>query len=358
MLQATLPEAAQQQQFAQLYAQYQGDWDGFWAAASQAFGTAATTQLQLAGQLYYLTVNNEPLVSALLAAEASPPLGSTLDLASRGYYEPARWAPLIGASVPPQIPGADADEQAGNYAQLLAAQVRVTYPTAVAADQVRRSILPVPGDADAAESVAGFLTEQQASFEIGVEPVQAFLARTGLTRTPAEVITAVKRMQRVYQLTPDDPSMAVLLRHNLDSAFAITRYDAAGFARAFADQLGGADKAASDPRRARQVFAATLSVTVGYLSGRATPTLGGNAPIQYGYPPRRPRRITRSPPTRRWRTCSGRWTTATARTAGRSSAPPPTWSTCSTTSTSPRPSGGGNPQDVLLRAAPTCSTSR
>ncbi len=53
------------------------------------------------------------------------------------------------------------------------------------------------------------------------------------------MITEIKRLQRVYQLTPDDASMAVLLHHNLDSAFAITRYDAAGFARAFAGQLGG-----------------------------------------------------------------------------------------------------------------------
>ena len=145
MLPPTLPEAAQQRQFAQLYAQYQGDWASFWAAAEQAFGAAATAQLQMTGQLYTLTVNNQPLVSALLAAEASAPLTSTLDLATRGYYTPGKWAPLIGASIPPGIPGADADEQAGNYAELLAAQVRIAFPTAVLADQVAHGTLPVTG---------------------------------------------------------------------------------------------------------------------------------------------------------------------------------------------------------------------
>ena len=46
------------------------------------------------------------------------------------------------------------------------------------------------------------------------------------------MVTEVKRLQRAYQLTPDDASMGVLLRHNLDSAFAVTRYDADGFTRA------------------------------------------------------------------------------------------------------------------------------
>ena len=285
MLQPTLPEAIQQRQFAQLYAQHQGDWASFWPAAERLFGAAATAQLQMTGQLYALTVNNQPLVSALMTAEAGAPLTSTQDLAARGYYTPGKWAPLIGSSIPPGIPGADADEQASNYAQLLAAQVRIAFPTAVLADQVAQGTLPVTGTAQTATEVAGFLTTNQGQFEIGAEPVEAYLARTGLTGTPAAVVTEVKRLQRAYQLTPDDASLGVLLRHNLDSAFAVTRYDADGFTRAFASQLGGPDAAAAIHARARQIFAATLSVTVAYLGGRIAPGLGGQAPVQYGYPP-------------------------------------------------------------------------
>ena len=155
-----------------------------------------------------------------------------------------------------------------------------------------------------------------------------------MTGTPAEVVTEIKRLQRAYQLTPDDASMAVLLQHNLDSAFAVTRYDAEGFARAFSGQLGGPDNAAAIHARARQIFAATLSVTVAYLGGRMAPGLGGQAPVQYGYPPppRRPgsqrRAALPAVASPRLRTCSDRSTTAAARTAARSSARPPTWSTC------------------------------
>jgi Neuraminidase-like domain/FHA domain len=284
MLQTTLPEPAQQEQFARLYAQYADDPGSLWTASAQAFGTAATARLQLTGQLYYLTVNNEPLVSALLAAEASNPITSPQDLATLGYYDPAKWAPLIGASIPPQIPGSDADEQASNYAQLLAAQVRISYPTTVVADQVRRAILPTAGGADVAAGVTAFLTEQS-DFAIGAEPVEAYIARTGVPQPPPATVAAIKRIQRVYQLTPDDASMAMLLHHNLDSAFAITRYDAAGFTRAFGGRLGGEDRAAMIHQRASQVFASTLSLAVGYLGGRVTPSFGGSSPVQYGFAP-------------------------------------------------------------------------
>ena len=240
MLQGTLPEAAQQQQFAQLYTQYQGDWATFWPAAERLFGSAATARLQLIGQLQLLAVNNQQLVSALMAADPKTPRTSVQDLAARGYYTPDAWAPLVGATIPPGIPGADADEQAANYAQQLAAQVRIAFPTAVMADQVGRGILPIVGTAQTATDVASFLTTNQGQFEIGAEPVEAYLARTGVTGTPSAVVTEVKRLQRAYQLTPVDTILGVLLRHNLDSAFAVTRYDADGFTRAFADKLGGA----------------------------------------------------------------------------------------------------------------------
>ncbi len=284
MLRPALPDESSQQEFARLYAQYQGDWTGFWPAVEQAFGQDATTRLQLTGQLYYLTINNEPLVSALMS-QTDNPLTSLGDLASLGFYDPATWKPLIGGVVPAQIPGSNADEQVANYADLLAAHVRLAYPTAVAADQVRRSILPIVGTADVADSVAGFLTAQQAGFAVGVEPVEAYIARTGLTETPPDVVTAIKRIQRAYQLTPDDASMAVLLHHNLDSAYAITRYGSAGFTRAFAGELGGADKAGAVYARASQVFSATLGVTLAYLTGRTAPSLGGQSPVQYGFWP-------------------------------------------------------------------------
>ena len=68
---------------------HQGDWSDFWTEVDRQAGTSAAGRLRLIGQLYYLTHNNEPLVTALLAAETEPPLQSTADLAARGYYDAA-----------------------------------------------------------------------------------------------------------------------------------------------------------------------------------------------------------------------------------------------------------------------------
>ena len=255
MLQATIPEAAQQERLTQLCAEYGGNGASFWPAAEEALGTGPMKQLQLISRLLHLTAGDEPLVAALLAAEADSPLTSAMDLAAHGYYDAATWVPVIGAAIPPGIPGADAGEQASNYAQLLAAQVGIAFPTAVLADQVRRNILPIADTPDVATAVANFLTSDQGRFEIGVEPVEAYIARTGLTGTPAGVITQVKRLQQAYQLTHDDASLAVLLRHNLGSALAVARYDPAGFVRAFAGELGGAATASAIHAWAGQVFA-------------------------------------------------------------------------------------------------------
>ena len=296
MLQATLPEPAQQEQFAQLYAQYQGDWAASGRRPSRRSGAGPAKQLQLPGQLYYLTVNNQPLVAALHGRRGRQPAHLRPGPGRPRLLRPGQVGAADRRVDPARIPGADAAEQAGNYAQLLAAQVRIAYP-----DRGRwptrssANILPIADTADIAAGVASFLTAHQGDFEIGVEPVEAYIARTGLSGTPTAVVTQVKRLQRVYQLTPDDTSMAVLLHHNLDSAFAITRYDAAGFTRAFGDKLGGTGS--RPPRSTRgpsRSSPPTLSVTAGYLGGRVAPALGGQAPIQYGYPaavgPARPTR--------------------------------------------------------------------
>jgi hypothetical protein len=79
------------------------------------------------------------------------------------------------------------------------------------------------------------------------------------------VIARVKRLQQVYQLTTDAPSMAILLDSGVDSALAVTRYPAAGFHSTFADKLGGTDAAAALHTWAGQV----LAVSAGPRRSRA-----------------------------------------------------------------------------------------
>ncbi len=281
LLQVSLgDDATKQQQFAQLYTQYRDDLPTFWANVQTAFGPDSAKKLQLDGQLGLLTLNNAPLIGKLHAAEQQSPLTSTLDLAGRGYYQAAKWQPLVTGAVPPQVAGATPAEQAANYAELLAAQVRLAFPTAVLADMVTRGAVPVQGTGDVAKGVSTFLTANQGKFEIGIEPVEGYLERTALTGTPAPVLQQIKRLQRVYQITPDDQTMTALLQNGLDSAYAITQYDAEGFSRTFADALGGAAVANQVHAKARQVHGAVLNVVTSYVTARRVPGLGA---IDGGY---------------------------------------------------------------------------
>jgi hypothetical protein len=288
MLSAASLAGSSQQTFAELYVQYRNNPAALWPAVTTALGAATAASLQLAGRLFYMTINNAPLISALTTAEKANPITSTADLALRGYYDPAKWTPIIGTSVPTGIPGAPGTEQQNNYANLLAAQVRVAHPTVVLATQVAAGVLKTTDTPAVATGVHDFLISHQGQFEIGLEPVEAYIARTKLTGTAPAVVTQIKRLQRAYQLTPDDQSLAILLSNNLDSAYAVTRYDAEGFKRAFAAKLGGAETASAIHARASQVFSAVLNVTVNYLGARVAPSLGGGFPVHVPFPPPAP----------------------------------------------------------------------
>jgi len=275
MLAISISDANQQQQFAQLYAQYQGDNTGLWSAVTNSLGVDVTTRLQLDGKLAYISVNNAPLITALHNAEKASPLTAAIDLVKKGYYDAAKWQPLIGTSVPSQIPGDTAAEQSANYASTLAAQVRLAFPTAVVADLITQGKVPIQGDATVATGVTTFLNTNQDNFAIGREAVEAFIARTKLTGTNPSVVAQIKRIQRVYQLTPDDSTMSALLNNQVDSAYAITRYDSAGFVTSFKDKLGGEQAAANIYQRARQIHGSVLSVTMHYLTAQTGLQLGG-----------------------------------------------------------------------------------
>ncbi|HEV2647203.1 MAG TPA: neuraminidase-like domain-containing protein [Acidobacteriaceae bacterium] len=283
---STLPEqvgqvlttALEQSKFASLVSQYIEDPSGFWAEVKTQF-PAQVDQLQLLGRLNYLTLNNATLANAL-SQVLTPEAGGTGDLTklvSAGLYEPAAWAQHIGGSVPAGIPGATPAEQATNYATFLAAQVKLAYPTAVLADQVAKGTVPVAGGANVAAVVSRFLSDNQSAFAFGAEPVDAYINRTKVAPPTAEALAQIKRIQRVYQLTTSDDAMTALLNQGIDSAYAITRYDEAGFTIAYSAQLGGDNVAAAIHDRAKQIYNSVLNVAVSYGVSQRSPSLPGGS---------------------------------------------------------------------------------
>jgi hypothetical protein len=273
MLGASGLNVAQQQQFASLYAAHRTDLNTFWKAAGDTFGKDAANRLQVSGKLAFLTRNNAPLMQRLQKVVGANGLSDPLQLAQAGYHRVEKWNALLNANtpIPKEIPGATAEIRRGNYAQFLAAQVRLSYPTATVAEMVKSGDLKV----DVPDQISKFLTDHQGRFEIGAQPVQQYIARNKLA-VPGAIVAEVNRLQRVFQITTSDQAMGALLKNGMHAAYHIVRVEREAFIQKFAGELGGADDAAGIYDQAVQVHHAVLNVAVSYITARSNLQLGAS----------------------------------------------------------------------------------
>lgn len=265
MLGVSSLDAAEQKQFAELYAAHRTDMSTFWKAVGDRFGANKMKRLQLDGRLGLLTINNAPLIEAVHKAAGANGLDDPVELARRGYHRAAQWSQLLSDNVPvpEEIPGDTPAARRTNYAEYLGAQLRLSYPTASVAEMVKSGDLPV----NAPEQVDTFLTEHQGKFEIGMQPVEQYIARNNLD-VPKETVAQVKRLQRVYQFTPSDQAMIGLMKRGIDAAYHVASYEKETFVENFAEDLGGAEMAALTYDKARQVHGAVLNIAISYLTSK------------------------------------------------------------------------------------------
>jgi hypothetical protein len=277
LLALSLGDGGQIQKAADLYARHGHDPAAFWREARAALGDPTASRLKLDGQLAYLTLNNAPLIKKLHTAAGGHGLSDTAQLPGQGFHRAAKWREVIGGDpIPPEIPGKDDNEKRGRYAELLAAQVRLSFPTAVVAEMVKAGETPA-GSTEVRNGVHAFLTEHQGKFEVGMQPVAQYVARNNLQVAPA-VTREVTRIQRVYQITPDDESMNGLLTKKIDSAYAVVRYDRDEFVRAFKDSVGGERNARLIHAKAQQVHTTVLNVALTFLTAKSAPGIGVHSP--------------------------------------------------------------------------------
>lgn len=269
---------ADQKKFAEIYAANRNNPKALWKETAAAFGEEKTKRLQTDGRLAGFTINNAPLMSKL--KHVTEGRTDILDLAKSGYHRPEKWVDLLAAdvAVPKEIAGDTPEEKRTNYSQYLAAQVRLSHPTACIAEMVNSGDLPLTDASPIAPTnVATFLGENEGKFELGVEPIHQYIARTKI-QVAGETVKQVARLQRVLQLTPNDQSMKGLMARSMDSAYHITRLERDEFVTRFSGDLGGAEDAAFIHDRAVQVHNAVLNLTLGYLSARTSPAIGVHSP--------------------------------------------------------------------------------
>lgn len=269
-------DEAQQESFTQLCAAHGDDMPALWKAVGSRFGADLGKRLQLDGRLGLLTVNNADLMRKVHGKAGRAGLADPAQLAQMGLAEPQAWRSLLGTDVPipAEIPGEGIEEKRVNYGEYLAAQVRLAYPTAAVAHLIRSGAMPVEGrSAGLSDKVASFLGEQQGKFEIGVDPVQRYVRKNGL-EVADETMQALQRVQRVYQITPGDKAMTVLMKRGVGAALDVVRYDKRAFVEEFAADLGGEDQAALVHDRSSQVHGAVLNIAMSYVTARNAPVLG------------------------------------------------------------------------------------
>lgn len=273
----------EQKKYADLLVQHRTDMKKFWGAVNEAFPKEAA-RLKIDAKLGYLTINNAKLVRTLhdVAGSADPVRGKSgisdmVDLAFQGYHDQEKWNELLQKNaeipVPNEIPGDNAATRRTNYSRYLAALVRLSYPTASVAEMVGRNYLDLKAPAGISEQVTAFLKEHQDAFQISTQPVEQYIRRKGI-EVPGEVVTQVKRLQRVYQITQNDQSMAVLLSKGVDSAYNVVHHTRAQFVGIYAKDLGSESAAAKVYERAVQLHNYVLITAMSYLTAKKAVPLG------------------------------------------------------------------------------------
>jgi hypothetical protein len=277
------PEVQRQKEirFADLYTRHRDDMDAFWQDVRQSFGEPMEQRLRLDGQLALLTLNNASLISKLHVANGGERLTKSVDLVEAGYYQPEKWLQdLTDLPIPQEIPGADEDERRTRYAELMAAQIQLSFPTATVAQMVFKREMELASP-ELAVPVSNFLNKQE-GFELGVQPIEQFLVQKGvkIEEETRPIVQEVKRLQRVVAITPDNRSMRALLEKGLGSAQAVTRYDRKAFIRDFKDEVGGETVARLIYDRAEQVHNAVLNLAMSFAVQNNAPGIGVHSPAQ------------------------------------------------------------------------------
>lgn len=248
LLRASGLDQRAQATFAEVFLRHSGDGAHLWEEAKQAgISDAQIGRLQLQGKLAFLAGNSARMTKRLLQQELADPVA----LVERDFHRAEAWKNevLAAAGVPPErradlteadrkqlaavIPAAYAadtvEARLELYAEDMARKIRLSYPTQVLTRMLETDTMFQP----LAEQPATLTLLKNAAahgFRLGETPVAAFLQAKPEVKgnlSDAEFQAAsqqVKALQRLYQITPDNESIPVLMAMGITSAYDVTAY--------------------------------------------------------------------------------------------------------------------------------------
>ncbi len=243
-----------------------------WAAAGQA--GLPVPQLQTSARLGLLTLNNATLIGHLLPGIESPDaIGA--NLVTQGLYQPQTWKDRItalagtgdaalAAMIPPAYQGDDTATRLDAYSIDLARKVRLSYPTQVISNMIATDQLSLGAQHDTLKTDVTTVLDRAAAgpgFVIGRSSLPALLAANseelfqGMTADRIAATTAaLGSLTRIYQVSPDDESMKVLMGQGFTSARDIVAMPQQKFVDRYAS-------AYLEPWRAQQIYRKAQQVT-------------------------------------------------------------------------------------------------
>jgi hypothetical protein len=245
MVALALSDTNQQAEFVRLYLNNPTAPD-FWKQAA-ALGIPAQTiaSLQLQGKLLGGLTHNNPLLAKQLQAQIGPQ-GLT-KLADADFHRADTWTALLqnmaavglnqnlGQLIPPAYGGATTPiaDRIAAYAGDLARKVCISLPTRVAARMVERQDIAL---GNSGPGVTQFLrAAEPMGYTLGRTPLNAFLNENSHALpqlSPADT-DAVKRLHRLFQVTPSSESLQAAVKLGFGSAREIAAYGKDAFIAKF-----------------------------------------------------------------------------------------------------------------------------
>ncbi|MBI4519155.1 MAG: carboxypeptidase regulatory-like domain-containing protein, partial [Deltaproteobacteria bacterium] len=242
-----LPQDAQDK-FAPVYLRHRGNGAQLWEEARRAgLDAVHIAKLQLQGKLAFLAGNSEAMTTRLLNKGKDP-----VELAEQDFHTAAAWRKEVfrevlkqedipqdpwanltdadrkqlEAAIPAAYAGEKVEARLDAYAEDMARKVRLSYPTQVLGRLMETDEkFKLPSGHDATVKLLKSATAQ--GFRLGATPVSAFLKSNAGVQgglSDAELQAAgqqMKVLQRVYQITPGNEAMPVLMSLGMTSAFDV-----------------------------------------------------------------------------------------------------------------------------------------
>lgn len=221
------------------------DGDDLWEAArAEGVDEPAIARLQWQGKLAYLAGNSAALTGALMDKLGDgDELRSPVALVEEGFYRAEAWSEqvrsldgVLADVIPADYDGEDVDARLSAYAEDMARKVRLTYPTQVVTRMIDAGDIPLGDSAPVTVKLLDAAGGE--GFELGRDSITAHLAKApglvaDLGDDADEAVETVKTLHRVYQITPGNEAMTVLLELGLTSAYDVTALSYDAFVKVF-----------------------------------------------------------------------------------------------------------------------------